>query len=367
MTTLAELRRYAIARSLFAPTTLARAIATLGFVQADPIRAPARAQDLILRHRVKGYRAGDLEAKYASLKIAEDYFVNYGFLPHAHQALMHPRVATRVWDRTTKKRAAEILAFVEERGTVHPRDVDAHFSHGSVKNYWGGSSSASTRLLEGMHYRGMLRVARREAGIRIYAAVPRDHQRLDLGSSLERATALMNLIVAIYAPLPFSSLRKLLVLLRSGGAPHLSDASKKALALGRETLSRAQIEGAEWVWPKRENPSRVSRANPIDDRVRFLAPFDPVVWDRTRFELFWNWTYRFEAYTPAPKRKLGYYALPMLWRDQIIGWGTFSVKAGAFESTVGYVKGFAPKDRAFASELDAEMERIRAFLGLGSF
>ncbi len=55
--TLTQLRRYAIARSLFAPTGLAAAIDALGFVQADPIRAPARAQDLTLRHRVVGYRA----------------------------------------------------------------------------------------------------------------------------------------------------------------------------------------------------------------------------------------------------------------------------------------------------------------------
>ena len=60
--TLDHLRRYAVARSLFKPTTLSRAIQRLGFVQADPIRAPARAQDLTLRHRVAGYRAGDLVA-----------------------------------------------------------------------------------------------------------------------------------------------------------------------------------------------------------------------------------------------------------------------------------------------------------------
>ena len=59
--TLDDLRRFAVARSLFKPTTLKRALDRLGFVQADPIRAPARAQDLILRHRVKDYRAGDLE------------------------------------------------------------------------------------------------------------------------------------------------------------------------------------------------------------------------------------------------------------------------------------------------------------------
>ena len=79
--TLADLRRYAVARSLFPPTTLKRAIERLGFVQADPIRAPARAQDLTLRHRVNGYRAGDLERRYTSLGIEEDFFVNYGFVP----------------------------------------------------------------------------------------------------------------------------------------------------------------------------------------------------------------------------------------------------------------------------------------------
>ena len=71
---LEALRRYAVARTLFPPTTLQKAIERLGFVQADPIRAPARAQDLTLRHRVIGYRAGDLERRYAKLDVDEDFF-----------------------------------------------------------------------------------------------------------------------------------------------------------------------------------------------------------------------------------------------------------------------------------------------------
>ena len=74
--TLDDLRRFAVARSLFGATTLRRAVARMGFVQADPIRAPARAQDLILRPRVTGYRAGDLERRYETLGIEEDVFVN---------------------------------------------------------------------------------------------------------------------------------------------------------------------------------------------------------------------------------------------------------------------------------------------------
>src|SRR3954470_17376975 len=86
-----DLRRYAISRSLFKPTTLPKAIARLGFVQADPIRAPARAQDLTLRHRVTNYRAGDLERYYPKLGIQEDFFIVYGFVTDALHRLMHPR------------------------------------------------------------------------------------------------------------------------------------------------------------------------------------------------------------------------------------------------------------------------------------
>ncbi|HXP09914.1 MAG TPA: crosslink repair DNA glycosylase YcaQ family protein, partial [Acidobacteriaceae bacterium] len=81
MVTLRELKHHAIASSLFPPTTLARAIRKLGFVQADPIRAPARAQDLILRHRVKEYRADDLDRRYRTLQLEEDFLYAYGFMP----------------------------------------------------------------------------------------------------------------------------------------------------------------------------------------------------------------------------------------------------------------------------------------------
>src|ERR1043166_439118 len=95
-----------------------------------------------------------------------------------------------------------------------------------------------------------------------------------------------------------------------------------------------------------------------------MAPFDPVVHDRTRFELFWGWTYRFEAYTPVAKRKLGYYALPLLWRDRVIGWGNLAIQDGTLTAEIGYVAGRSPREAAFKRELEAELERMRVFLGL---
>src|SRR5215469_5169088 len=130
--TLDDLRRFAVARSLFKPTTLKRALDRLGFVQADPIRAPARAQDLILRHRVKNYHAGDLERLYPTLDVEEDFFVVYGFVTKSIHALMHPRANAGVpaegsepWPAGQRKRARLLLEFVQARGAVHPREVDS--------------------------------------------------------------------------------------------------------------------------------------------------------------------------------------------------------------------------------------------------
>ena len=352
------LRRYAVARTLFAPTTLPKAIAKLGFVQADPIRAPARAQDLTLRHRVKDYCAGDLERRYAKLSIEEDFFVNYGFVPRATQALMHPRTPATALTAVRRKQMDAVLAFVQDHGVVHPRAVDAHFAHGKSRNWFGGSSNASTQLLDDMHYRGLLRIAGRASGVRTYAVraaadgAPDPQQALD---------ALIDVIVRKYAPLPERSLGELVSHLR-GGAPQWAHLRRDALVRAKQRLKSAAVDGQTYYWPADENPA--SRRHVPDDAVRLLAPFDPLVWDRRRFEHLWGWAYRFEAYTPAPKRVRGYYALPLLWHDQVIGWGNVSVADGQLQAELGYVAGKPPRGAAYQTALGAELDRLRAFLQL---
>lgn len=352
------LRRYAVARTLFAPTTLGRAIAKLGFVQADPLRAPARAQDLTLRHRVKGYRAGDLERKYARLDIEEDFFVNYGFLPRATHALMHPRTPRTALTATRRKQMDAVLAFVQAHGVVHPRAVDAHFAHGKTQNWFGGSSNASTALLNDMHYRGLLRIASRASGVRTYAVRDAAHDAPDPQQAMD---ALIDVIAHKYAPLPERSLGELVSHLR-GGAPQWAHLRRDALARAKQRLASATVDGLTYYWPAGENPA--SRRHAPDDAVRLLAPFDPLVWDRRRFEHLWGWAYRFEAYTPAPKRVRGHYALPLLWHDTVIGWGNVAVADDALQVDLGYVAGKPPRDAAYRRALEQELEHMRAFLHL---
>lgn len=354
---LEQLRRYALARSLFKPTRLSTALQRLGFVQADPLRAPARAQDLCLRHRVVGYRAGDLEARYPKLAIEEDFFVNYGFVRRDLHQLMHPRSPRKPWSAERQRQALQVLDFVRERGVVRPAEVDAHFQHGRVRNWFGGHSRASTELLDGMHYRGLLRVARREGGQRLYAERRQPPTELDRDACLDR---LVDAIVGLYAPLPAPSLGQLVGYL-AGGAPQWADQRKAALLRARQRLPSAELDGQRWFWPADERlPSRRS-ASP--EQLRLLAPFDPVVWDRRRFELFWGWAYRFEAYTPAAKRLRGHYALPLLWREQVIGWANLAVREGRLLPQLGFVDA-RPRERAFTAALDDELQRMSDFLGL---
>jgi uncharacterized protein len=342
-----SLRRHAIHQSLFEPTTLQGAIDRLGFVQADPIRSPARAQDLILRHRVRRYRVEDLEHEYAALDVEEDYLYAYGFLARHVWRLLHPR-------KPTALRALEekVLTIVRGLGETHPKALEAHFGRRRMVNAWGGYSKATTNALEWLHWRGLLRVARRERGIRIYHPTAATTEE---STASERLRQLIMVHAGIFAPSPEKSLQSVIARHRELGN------TRKALSelIHQGELQRETVEGTSYVWPAvRSLNSEVPR------RVRFIAPFDPLIWDRRRFELLWGWPYRFEAYTPVRKRVRGYYALPVLWQDSMIGWANARVEDGRLTVDVGF-DGERPRERDFTRELDAEIARLREFLGSG--
>jgi len=158
--------------------------------------------------------------------------------------------------------------------------------------------------------------------------------------------------------LPAASLSFYLRRLRYA-APQWQKEIPTAVERAKQRLAHARVENVDWYWPSDENPT----AYATQETVRLLAPFDPVVHDRARFERLWGWVYRFEAYTPAAKRKLGYYAMPLLWRERVIGWANLSVKNGKLDADSGYIDS-KPRDRAFKRGLESEMERMRAFLRL---
>jgi uncharacterized protein YcaQ len=234
---------------------------------------------------------------------------------------------------------------------MHPAQLQEHFGTTRVVNAWGGYSKATTQALEDLHYRGLLRIARRENGIRLYEPV---RTSTEAGSPRERLRKLIVLIANILGPVSESILLSNTARFRYLG---------NARATLRELLKTGEVEGESidgihYVWP---HSVRIPVAAPRT--VRFLAPFDPLVWDRRRFEHFWGWPYRFEAYTPAAKRLRGYYALPLLWCDQVVGWANARIEGARLNVEVGFV-GERPTDRDFHSELEAEITRLETFLCL---
>lgn len=348
--------------SLTGGGSLAEAIARLGFVQADPIRAPARAQDLILRQRVPSYRAGLLERRFPRLGLEEDFLYAYGFLPRETARLLHPRPDPERPGRphVPRGQAAAILAWVQEQGLAHPRDLESQFGPGRAINAWGGYSKETTQHLQELHYHGHLRVLRRQDGIRIYApaeALP--GERMEELEAAERQARLLRLLLGLFAPVSRAALSGVLSLLRRGapGLGPLGPALDGMIATGEVAWS--EIEGERYLWlAEREMLDAPARG------LRFLAPFDPVVWDRRRFAHLWGWEYRFEAYTPPAERRLGYYAMPMLWRDRMIGWVNLSQSGGRLEVARGFAAR-APAGADFTRAFDAEMARFETFLDIG--
>jgi uncharacterized protein YcaQ len=233
-----------------------------------------------------------------------------------------------------------------------------------VRNGWGGQSAATTRVLEALHYRGALRVARRDDGIRVYGLAERIDRPLAPATRFARVLALL---LDLYAPLPLATLRDL-ARMASDGA--LDDAARErvldAFAAGSR-VRRTRVDGIEYLRPAagvEPAAERFAAATGTADGervVRLLAPFDPVVWDRRRFAHLYGWAYRFEAYTPAAKRRFGYYALPLLYRDTVIGWANVTRTPGGLDVATGFAMR-RPRERAFTRALDAEVACLATFL-----
>lgn len=350
---LSNFRRRLVAGSFPEFRQLPDALRHMRFVQADPIRSPARAQDLILRQRVIGYVAGELERCFPKLKAEEGYLFAYGFMtPEVWRELRW-----RSHGKLSKLERA-VLEAVRELGEVHPRGLDERFGRKSVQNYWGGKSKETKQALEKLHHHGHLRISRRERGIRIYQAP--DDESVRNEDPAERYSRLALATAHVFGP---TTQRFLTTELRSQN--HLVQSRTERLAIIQSLVDSGQliefeVGGSTYLW-RGDHWQSTS----VPNRVRMLAPFDPLVRDRERFSQVWGWTYRFEAYVPAAKRQRGYYAMPVLWKDNVIGWANANMEDQRLKVDLGFAEK-RPAAKAFRRLAEAEVDAMAVFLGLKS-
>ena len=142
-------------------------------------------------------------------------------------------------------------------------------------------------------------------------------------------------------------------------APQWQSSLKATVLRAKARAAHALVDGVDWYWPAGETL-------PGGD-----APERCGCWRRS---IRWSGIAGASSCSGAgptasrptrreAKRKLGYYALPLLWRDRVIGWANLTVVGGALQARVGYVSGRRPRERAFTAALDAEIDAMGTFLG----
>jgi uncharacterized protein len=348
--TFKDLRDVSIAHTLFPQTTLFDAIKKLGFIQADPIRSPARAQDLILRLRVKNYKVGDLEKNYSDLGIEEDFLYAYGFITRELRHYLYPRKIALTQLEKNILRTAQ-----QQNYPINSKDLERLFGREKVINAWGGQSLTIKVALDNLHHAGFLRISGRDKGRRIYTVTGNVEQK---NTVEERLQKLVLAIVHMLYPVTERTLQESLVHIRKYIGNNTKQSIDRLVKSGM--LERHTVDHVRYIWPADAMKEAISSEMTT---VKIVAPFDPLVWDRRRFQHLWGWPYRFEAYTPRSKRVRGYYAMPLMWRNHMIGWVNITVQRRNMVVDTGYISG-PPPDPQFKLELQKELNHMEYFLNL---
>ena len=185
-----------------------------------------------------------------------------------------------------------------------------------------------------MHYRGLLRVARREGGVRLYAA--REPHAAGQPTRPRRWTRWSTWSWPSTRRCPRASLSELVSHLRCGAPQWRDGRARRAGAREAAAAVGTRSTASTGTGPRARTRRRAATRRPT--RCACSRPSTPWSGTAAASSCFWGWAYRFEAYTPAPKRVRGYYALPLLWRDQVIGWGNLALAPTArLMADLGYV------------------------------
>lgn len=347
-----EARRIAIHAQLLdvpRPSDLVEVVDRLTLLQIDPTAAIAPSADLVLWSRLGSTYdpAGLTRAIEHDRTLVETVaFIRStrdvpAVIAEARDAETHPSIAA--WLETNESFRRDILALLEKKGPLLSRDIPDTSVEPWPSSGWTNNRNI-TKMLELLALRGVVAISGRKGRQRYWdlpeRVYPADLPTLDLDTAVRQRNE-----------------RRLeaLGIARSGGmqypgeSPYVGDAGEEAV-----------VEGTPGTW--RVHPGYVGL--PFQGRTALLSPFDRLIHDRVRAEQLFGFEYILEMYKPKEKRRWGYFALPVLHGDRLVGKldATADRKAGTL--VVNAIHEDVRFTKAMAVAVRAEVADLAAWLGL---
>lgn len=369
---LAQARRIALAAQGFADPRpsgrvdrrhFRRAVDRMGLIQIDSVNVLVRSQELPLFARLGPHPRSLISEATAAGELFEYWVHEASHVQTAHHHLHRWRMdSVHKWDRywTMEKRRpgfiGEVLRRIERDGPIASGDLNERV--GKKGQWWDWDDGKVA--LEHLFWSGELTATRR----------PNDFARLyDLTERVIPAH-----VLATPTPAEAAARKELLMLAAKhhgvGTMQDLTDYHRQKNPPCKPLLDelvedgqllQVQVQGWEkpaYLHPQAKLPRRI-------DACAFLSPFDPVCWNRERTERLFGFHYRIEIYVPAPKRIYGYYVLPILWGDSLVG--RLDLKADRHNSVLlvqgAYAEPGVPQDE-LAPDVMRELQSMAGWLGL---
>jgi uncharacterized protein YcaQ len=386
----ATARRFLVTRHLLAPpralppgsASVRTTIERLGSLQFDPLEITGRNHDLVLAARIDGYRRSMTDALlYEDRWLYETYNKGLSLVPTAE--LPWYRIA---WDQAAERHAegafrehadlvAELLERIRREGPLASSDVAPR---AAIDWYWRPTNQVRA-ILEALAEAGILGLARRDGNRRVYDVVDRLFPADLLAERPDEPEQRRHKLLSRYRAHGLLGSRGGQGELWYGTGPTAADRYRHRDALIEAgLLLPVEVEGvrgdrlilaeeAPWLAAAEMD---VRSGAPLAAGVALLAPLDPFVWDRDLLRSLFDFDYVWEVYVPAAKRRWGYYVLPVLWGDRLVGRiePRFERSSGTLVVLdVWWEGGFDPlADEAFLDAFAAALEAHRAFGDMGA-
>ncbi len=363
------------------PESVLEVVGRLGSLQFDPLEVAGRNHDLVLLARIRGYeRAWTDHWLYEDRRLYETYNKSLNIVPVAELPLYR-----WVWDRMAARHAEgafddhaplveELLGRIREQGHLLPRDVGPREA---IDWYWRPTNQVRA-ILEALAEVGTIGIARREGNLRVYDLAERLFPPEILAERRPEEEQQVHRLVARYRGnglLGASGNQELWV----GGTGHAADRARhRAIAVEEGRLLPVQVEGikgdrfivAEDLGYLQQAAREVAEGTApggAPPAVTFLAPLDPLCWDRDLLRRLFGFDYVWEVYVPEAKRRWGYYVLPILYGDRLVGRiePRLDRKAGVLRILgLWWEPGFDPAAEGIVGPLAAAIDAHRTFGGL---